>query len=288
MRVADLTVGDLIAFQIAARDGYSAPNLDKWGVFKILHVTDDGGITVSVLDGLHTTCPKALSLRFTPVLVENRFAANNPRRAKTAIFAAPPTTQLGLKSARRIGRERILRAAEKAMMPKILADGHPGTIAAMDQAQIMLDHEHRAIHDTARWQAEIKAASDAFMAKHQAKLAREKARLKTLTLETMARETAFAAWDERAAIVPAAYTAAARQQALKTLNALQALGPKPGRAKVRKTLRALAEWFTKVDGKMGYAIETEEREDIAAYLEELCWATGQKALVAEIDNWRDW
>ena len=78
------------------------------------------------------------------------------------------------------------------------------------------------------------------------------------------------------------------QRALKTLNALQALGPKPGRAKVRKILRALAEWFTKVDGKMGYAIETEEREDIAAYLEELCWATGQKALVAEIDNWRDW
>jgi hypothetical protein len=35
-------------------------------------------------------------------------------------------------------------------------------------------------------------------------------------------------------------------------------------------------------------IETEEREDICAALEELAFVARQKGLVAEIDEWRDW
>jgi hypothetical protein len=47
-------------------------------------------------------------------------------------------------------------------------------------------------------------------------------------------------------------------------------------------------WFNKADEAAGGVIETEEREDICAALEELAFVAGQKILVDEIDTWREW
>jgi len=66
------------------------------------------------------------------------------------------------------------------------------------------------------------------------------------------------------------------------------LGLKPRRPQVRAILKSCVEWFNAKDLEFGNVIETEEREDICAVLEELAFVARQGALVSEIDDWRDW
>jgi hypothetical protein len=69
---------------------------------------------------------------------------------------------------------------------------------------------------------------------------------------------------------------------------LQALGPKPRKADVRSALKSCVEWFNNADERAGGVIETEEREDICAVLEEMAHVARQRGLVEEIGSWRDW
>ena len=71
-------------------------------------------------------------------------------------------------------------------------------------------------------------------------------------------------------------------------DALEKLGPKPRRADVRAILRKTVIWFNEADAAAGGVIETEEREDICAVLEEMAHVARQKVLVEEIDEWREW
>lgn len=153
---------------------------------------------------------------------------------------------------------------------------------------MIVDHEDRAKRDPVAWELDITRRRAADDAKFAAQRTREGERLKGITLGQLASETPFTSWDERADIVPPTYTEAARKRVRTLISALDALGPKPKRADVRRELKACVEWFNDVDGTMGYAIETVEREDIYAALEEICWACKQKPLVHEIENWRDW
>jgi hypothetical protein len=57
---------------------------------------------------------------------------------------------------------------------------------------------------------------------------------------------------------------------------------------VRAILRKCVEWFNEADKIAGGVIETEEREDICAILEEMAFVARQKSLVEEVDSWRDW
>jgi hypothetical protein len=69
---------------------------------------------------------------------------------------------------------------------------------------------------------------------------------------------------------------------------VRALGPKPKKAQVRAILKCCVEWFNEADERFGGVIETEEREDICAVLEEIAFVARQKSLVNEIDEWREW
>jgi hypothetical protein len=69
---------------------------------------------------------------------------------------------------------------------------------------------------------------------------------------------------------------------------LQALGPKPKKAPVRAVLKACVEWFNAKDAEFGGMIETEEREDICAALEELATVARHRSLTREVDEWRQW
>ena len=57
---------------------------------------------------------------------------------------------------------------------------------------------------------------------------------------------------------------------------------------MRAALKSCVEWFNAADERAGGVIETEEREDIFAVLEEMAHVARQKNLVEEIDAWRDW
>ena len=87
---------------------------------------------------------------------------------------------------------------------------------------------------------------------------------------------------------PAEFTEAARETIHNAYRELRELGPKPPKAKVRSILRRCVAWFNEADKAAGEVIETEEREDICAVLEEMAFVAKQKSLVDEIDNWREW
>ena len=70
--------------------------------------------------------------------------------------------------------------------------------------------------------------------------------------------------------------------------ALQALGAKPKKTEARKILKRCVEWFNAADTAHGDVIETEEREDIHAVLEEMMHVARHPALAEEIENWRTW
>jgi hypothetical protein len=73
-----------------------------------------------------------------------------------------------------------------------------------------------------------------------------------------------------------------------TCRALRALGTKPPKSDVRRLLKECVEWFNKADEQANGVIETEEREDICAVLEEIAYVARQKSLVNEIEDWRTW
>jgi len=284
-----LKVGDLIAFQISEQEHFSPINVGKWGVLKILATDGKDSkptLTASVLRGIHKTQPVLRKVARNKVLALKRFANN--AKFKTAIFTIPLTQKLTLLNPILIGHSDYRSGEEPAAVQAVAQNGHVGRMADWQFASIELDGEDRFQNDPAGFAADIAKSQAAFEEKMRSDRERERTRLKGLNLDVLSGETPFASWDQRTEVVPPAYTKAARQQAQQTLAALQTLGDKPKRADVRKSIEALAQWFNQTDGMLGYAIETEEREDIYTFLEELCWASKQKALVRELDDWRDW
>src|ERR1019366_1627604 len=92
----------------------------------------------------------------------------------------------------------------------------------------------------------------------------------------------FSRWDRHPPFPPSEFVEAARDQIYSTARSLQALGLKPRRPQVRAILKSCVEWFNAKDLEFGNVIETEEREDICAVLEELAFVARQGALVSEI------
>ena len=96
--------------------------------------------------------------------------------------------------------------------------------------------------------------------------ARRSCRKSGLARTALQRELPFQVWDDRTLILPTIYVESVRAKAQGLLADLVALGDRPRRPAARKLLRDFVEWLNDVDGTMGYAIETEERDDIYASL----------------------
>ena len=290
MRIDNLRVGDLIAFQIGQRDGWSAPNKDRWGVIKVLHIGERNAITVSVLDGLSEKCPSPLSVRFRRLLQEKRFKGN-PRALN---LPGPETVtslideRLELEAARIIGHERIFRACEKVALVNIQKNGFGKRIAHIERVAIMLDHEDRAINDAERWQAEIKLDQGRWRLHLEKTEHRRRTRLRDIRLEALLAETQFSTWDSGADSMPTDFTARIRGHAKLLITDLASLGPKPQRPKARKLLVEFVVWVNEFDFRSNYIIATEQRDDLMQFLEEVCWSIKQKPLLAEIDAQRNW
>ncbi|OQW46161.1 MAG: hypothetical protein A4S16_11610 [Proteobacteria bacterium SG_bin6] len=125
-------------------------------------------------------------------------------------------------------------------------------------------------------------------AERAAKEERYRTRLSNLTWEQLQSETPFERWSPSPPFPPEEFTNAARAVVRSACDALKELGPKPRRADVRAVLKKTVTWFNEADEKAGNVIETEEREDICAVLEEMAHVARQKVLVEEIDEWREW
>lgn len=217
-----LNVGDLVAFQIGTHDGCSAINQHKWGVIKVLHLTtlnphtakSANYMTVSVLAGLTDMVPTPWQVRFRKVLIEQRFKGQPYKFHwnKPLLYAAQINAGITLVSARRIGRETILRPAERRALPEIQRNGFAlgVTIGHIDHIALSLDHEDRAVHDHANWKAEVDLAQERCRQERQVAEARQQTRLRGLTLATLLAETPLQAWDERPELIPPQITAGSR------------------------------------------------------------------------------
>jgi len=125
-------------------------------------------------------------------------------------------------------------------------------------------------------------------AERAAKEERYRTRLSKLTWEQLQSETPFARWSQSPPFPSEEFTDAARAVIRSACDSLNELGPKPRRADVRAVLKKTVNWFNEADKKAGGVIETEEREDICAVLEEMAHVARQKILLEEIDEWREW
>lgn len=290
MTVDFVEVGDLIAFQIGEIEGFSAPNRDLWGVLKVLHLGAESSLSVSVLDALFKSCPTPLQTRFLKVLLPKRFKnmCSGSRSLKPLIFTTPIDGKIDLKSAKIIGREFFLRSAEQKALQEIGPRGNANIISNIDDAAISLDHEDRAVHDAVRWSKEIEEYSARQEETRRKIEERQRTRLKGISLDILRNEILFENWDARVRIVPQKFTTFVRNISQTLLKDLASLGPKPRRPVARKLLESYTNSLNKIDGKFGYYIETEEREDLMQFLEDVCWAIKQKPLVVEIENWRNW
>lgn len=292
MDFKDLKCGDLIAFQIGEQPDFSAPNKDSWGVLKVLDLGKGAraSISVSVKSGLWAKKPTKWQAFGSSVLIEERFKGQKGKyQGGPLIFSTLSDDMQDLLNPECIGREFWFRSVEQEALRQIRRDG-PSMLrfSFLDFAPRTLDHEHRAKFDQERWLTEIEASRARTERLHQERLQREKLRLKNISLPVLLAETQFKDWDDRTQIVPKAFTSAVREQSQSVINQLLALGEKPKRKDVRGILKAYVGWLNNFDGSFGYAIETEEREELVGFVEELCWATKQKPLIDEMDALRDW
>lgn len=69
---------------------------------------------------------------------------------------------------------------------------------------------------------------------------------------------------------------------------LQGMGPKPRKTEVRAVLKACVLRLNDIDERAGGVIETEEREDLCAALEEIAFVARHPALIEDIGDWMTW
>jgi hypothetical protein len=191
-----------------------------------------------------------------------------------------------------IDYDNILEDAKyigSVVLSKVDADILSGcrSYSAWSWASAVAEGEWRWKHDRVAYTEEVRLKNEALLARVAAERERQKTRLNTLTWETLLAEKPFSRWDRHPPFPPLEFVEAAREQIRSTAQALQALGPKPRRPQVRGILKSCVDWFNAKDSEFGNVIETEEREDICAVLKEMAHVAHQRALVSEIDKWRE-
>jgi hypothetical protein len=241
---------------------------------------------VGILDGIWSKRPTSAEIRKSSILKEHRFY----HTGRPAIFGVirewwTPLTELD--QFEFVGVETVSRA-ERSLFLAI--EGHaPGSrTASLYFANYAAEGEWRWFNDRENLIIEVDKLNAKNEAERVAKEERYRTRLSKLTWEQLLSETPFERWSPSPPFPPQAFTDAAREAIHSACNSLQALGRKPRRGDVRAILKKTVIWFNKADEEAGYVIETEEREDIFAVLEEMAHVARQKVLVEEIDEWRDW
>lgn len=277
--------GQAYAFQTRPYFECSPAETHRFAAIKILAVNSEY-VIVGVLDGIWPDVPSAKDIRSAPIINECRFAY----AARVAVFGVvlewwKPEIELNKFSF--VGTLPISRT-EQTLVNEI-ASYAPGSrfskLRAADQAA---EGEWRWANDQEAFVSEFEEMSAKHAAQRTAEDERKSTRLSKLTWEQLQSETPFESWAQSPPYPPKDFTEAARATIRSACDALKKLGPKPRKADVRAVLKATVMWFNEADGKAGGVIETEERDDIYAVLEEIAYVTRQKVLVEEIDEWRTW
>lgn len=276
--------GNVYGFRTSPYSEFAPPQTGRYAAFKVLGV-NESYVAIAVLAGIWSTPPSLSAANEAVILREHRFA-HMGRMAAMGINAdwwRP--SDLDAVSFLGCGR---LSLEETAIGAEIIGFGIGWPYSTLRFANYAAEGEWRWEHDRDALIIESKKSKAKDAAERAAKEDRYRTRLKNLTWEKLLAETPFERWTPSPPFPPAEFTEAARETIHNTCRELRELGPKPPKAKVRSILRRCVEWFNETDNAAGGVIETEEREDICAVLEEMAFVAKQKSLVEEIDTWREW
>jgi hypothetical protein len=276
--------GRVYSFETAPYTEFSSSNTGRYAAFKVLGVSKDYYV-LAVLDGTWGSPPTLQQAARCADLKEHRFA----HTGKPAVFGVNRDwwDPSGLKRLTALGMSSCSKL-EKELAGNVLSLGVGSRFSTMNAANYAAEGEWRWDHDRDTLIAEVERDSAKKAEKRAAAERRYQERLSKLSFEQLLSEKPLPRWTGASPYPPAEFTTAARAKLHEATRALMALGPKPRKAWVRKVLKETVEWFNEADKAADGVIETEEREDICAALEELAFAAKQRALVDEIDDWREW
>jgi hypothetical protein len=276
--------GSVFGFRTTPLSAFAPPVTDRFGALKVLG-SNGQYIVVAVLDSIWSKLPSLSDVRDCAVLREHRFS----HTGKPAVWGINveswklsdlgQMTLLGLVS---------LGVEEKQFASNILNWGPGAAFSTLRFANHAAEGEWRWANEREALVAEQERVRAQQEAERAAQEERYKSRLLGLTWEQLLEETPFERWSPSPPFPSEEFTREARDVVHDTCRALRALGSKPRKADVRRLLRECVEWFNRADEQAGGVIETEEREDICAVIEEMAYVARQKSLVDEIDDWRAW
>jgi len=279
MASIDAPPGALVMFATLPHNKHSPPVTGRFAAFKVLSHDEKERMTlVAVLDYIETQPPTAETLSRLGVMErQDAFGAKKPFYIhiddRISSRQQEPEFQI-------IGQSEV--TPEEAALEIY---SHTGRWAISNLVETIW----RSEHDAEAFEAERVLLRAEGKARQDALEKRKNERLRGLTLETLMQETQFSAWEPVDDLMPKAVLDALQNRAKALIEDAIALGPKPRRADIRKLMRAFVDWVNEVNATTDpHPIETMEREDICAFLEEIAWATNQRPLMSEIDDWRDW
>jgi hypothetical protein len=271
--------GQVYSFKTRPYTEFGPAKTNRFAALKVLGVADTH-VVIAVLDGVWPHAPTVKEVRATSVIDEHRLAYTG----KPAVFVVMHDfwkPESDMDEFRLVGTQAVSHAERS------FADRRSrfSTLHAADRAA---EGEWRWTNDRDAFVIEVDRNNAKSVAERAAKEERYRTRLSKLTWEQLQSETPFEKWSPSPPFPPKEFTDAARAAIRSACEALKELGPKPRRADVRAVLKKTVIWFNEADERAGGVIETEEREDICAVLEEMAHVARQKVLVDEIDEWREW
>lgn len=275
--------GNIYAFRTHPLSEFAALETNRYAAFKVLGVNEKR-IAIGVIEGIWSS-PPALSAVGSTILNEHRFA----HTGQIASFGVSLDwwKPADLTDMMLLGN-RKLSLNEKTLGDRIIGFNVGCRYSTLNAANHAAEGEWRWEHDREALLVESEKVEAKAAADRAAKEERYRTRLKHLTWEKLLSETPFDRWSPSPPFPSHEFTEAARETIRQACRDLRELGPKPPRAKARAILKSCVEWFNKADEAAGGVIETEEREDILAVLEEMAHVVKQKSLIEEIDEWKEW
>lgn len=276
--------GSLFSFRTSPFSEYSPRDTGRYAAFKILG-SNANLVIVAVLEGIWPTPPTFSEASPSPIIREQRFTSAG-RLAVFGVNAQWWDTE-ELKEVAFLGTVPL--STDERKVAKQIENHEPGSsYSTLNYANYHAEGEWRWTHDRDALLAEVEKARAKNEAARVAQEERYQNRLRHLTWDQLLSETPFSGWSPSPPYPPDEFIAAARDTIHNACRDLKALGPKPKKAEVRAVLKRCVAWFNEADARFGGAIETEEREDICAVLEEMAFVARQRSLVDEIDAWREW
>jgi hypothetical protein len=276
--------GSVYSFRTTPLSEFALRETGRYAALKVLG-SDKRYVVMAVLDSIWSKPPSLDDARACDILCQHRFFhTGNP--AVWGVNAAW-WNRSDLGDMTFLGTV-LLRAEDVRFASGIFGHVPGSSFSTMHAANHAAEGEWRWANDREALIAEDERVKSQQAAKRAAQEERHRTRLRGLTWEQLLSETPFERWAPSPPFPSWAFTRDARAVVHDACRSLRALGSKPRKSDVRRLLRACVEWFNKSDEQAGGVIETEEREDICAVLEEMAYVARQNSLVDEIDNWRTW